>query len=63
MNCISGRRQASLTPLPVDERAVERAKITQLEDAVFLEQLAVLPADHGMGNREIGLPAPSDRGG
>ena len=41
------------------ERAVERAEIADHQLAIRLEQFAMLPADQGMIERQIGGPAAS----
>ena len=49
--------------LSIDDRPVERAQVADSQQSVRLKELAMLAADHRMGNRQVCLPAPPDRGG
>ena len=60
VNSVSGSNGATAIRLPCQKRPVGRTQIADHQQPLFLEQFAVLAADHGMGDRQTGLPAAAD---
>ena len=55
-----GRQGGLLDPLAADQRAVERTEIADHQQPVALEQFRVPTANHGVGDRQPGVPTAAD---
>ena len=49
-----------MNPLAAEQRAIQRPQVADHQQPVALEQFGMAAADHGMGDRQPGVPAAAD---